>query len=206
MRKTLAMAVLLACTGAQAQMTPIGLWQSIDDGNGQPKAEISIAQGADGRLFGKVERSLVVNSTSDTLCVLCTDDRKNQPKVGLEIIRGGKKAEGKDVWEGGKITQLTGEIGMKAMGNADEVGAAAVDYLRVVGHMVYGYFWARMAKVALEKIAQAEAEAQRPDPFYLGKLQTARFYFTRLMPETSSLMRRIRAGSDVLMDTDAALA
>ncbi len=107
---------------------------------------------------------------------------------------------------GGKITQLTGEIGMKAMGNADEVGAAAVDYLRVVGHMVYGYFWARMAKVALEKIAQAEAEAQRPDPFYLGKLQTARFYFTRLMPETSSLMRRIRAGSEVLLDTDAALA
>ncbi len=107
---------------------------------------------------------------------------------------------------GGKITQLTGEIGMKAMGNADEVGAAAVDYLRVVGHMVYGYFWARMAKVALEKIAQAEEEAQRPDPFYVGKLQTARFYFTRLMPETSSLMRRIRTGSEVLLDTDAALA
>jgi alkylation response protein AidB-like acyl-CoA dehydrogenase len=107
---------------------------------------------------------------------------------------------------GGKITQLTGEIGMKAMQNADEVGAAAVDYLRVVGHMVYGYLWARMAKVALEKIAQAEEEAQRPDPFYVGKVQTARFYFTRLMPETSSLMRRIRAGSDVLLDTDAALA
>jgi alkylation response protein AidB-like acyl-CoA dehydrogenase len=107
---------------------------------------------------------------------------------------------------GQKITQLTGEIGMKAMGNADEVGAAAVDYLRVVGHLVYGYFWARMAKVALEKIAQANEEAQRPDPFYLGKVQTARFYFTRLMPETSSLMRRIRAGSEVLLDTDAALA
>jgi alkylation response protein AidB-like acyl-CoA dehydrogenase len=107
---------------------------------------------------------------------------------------------------GQKITQLTGEVGMKAMGNADEVGAAAVDYLRVVGHMVYGYFWARMAKAALDKIAQAEEEAQRPDPFYLGKVQTARFYFTRLMPETSSLMRRIRAGSDVLLDTDAALA
>ena len=107
---------------------------------------------------------------------------------------------------GQKITQLTGEVGMKAMGNADEVGAAAVDYLRVVGHMVYGYFWARMAKVALDKIAQAEEDAQRPDPFYLGKVQTARFYFTRLMPETSSLMRRIRAGSDVLLDTDAALA
>jgi uncharacterized protein (DUF2147 family) len=103
MRKTLAIAALLAATGVQAQMTPIGLWQSMDDGNGQPKAEIAIAQGADGGLTGKVERSLMVNSASDPLCVLCTDDRKNQPKIGLEIIRGGRKAEGKDVWEGGKI-------------------------------------------------------------------------------------------------------
>ena len=107
---------------------------------------------------------------------------------------------------GQKLTQLTGEVGMKAMSNADEVGAAAVDYLRVVGHLVLGYFWARSAQIALAKLAEAEEEAQRPDPFYQAKLQTARFYFTRLMPETSSLMRRIRAGSDVLMDTDAALA
>ena len=107
---------------------------------------------------------------------------------------------------GGKLTQITSEIGMKAMANGDEVGAAAVDYLRVVGHLVYGYFWARMARVSLEKIAQAEADAQRPDPFYVGKLQTARFYFTRLMPETASLMRRIRSGSEVLLETDAALA
>ena len=103
MRKLFAMGLLALAASAQAQMTPIGLWQSIDDGNGQPKAEISIAQRADGGLTGKVERSLLVNSTTDTNCVLCTDDRKNQPKVGLEIIRGGKKADGKDVWEGGKI-------------------------------------------------------------------------------------------------------
>ena len=98
------LAVGLAVAGlAHAQMSPVGLWQSIDDGNGQPKAEISIVQRPDGALSGKVERSLLVNATTDTLCVLCSDDRKNQPKVGLEIIRGGKKAEGKEVWEGGKI-------------------------------------------------------------------------------------------------------
>jgi uncharacterized protein (DUF2147 family) len=103
MGKTIAAGLLMAAGWAQAQMTPIGLWQSIDDGNGQPKAEILIAQRPDGGLTGKVERSLLVNPSTDTTCVLCTDDRKNQPKVGLEIIRGGKKADGKDLWEGGKI-------------------------------------------------------------------------------------------------------
>ena len=103
MRLALACMLLMVSGWAHAQVSPIGLWQSIDDGNGQPKAEISIAQRPDGGLTGKVERSLLVNSTTDTNCVLCSDDRKNQPKVGLEIIRGGKKAEGKDVWEGGKI-------------------------------------------------------------------------------------------------------
>ena len=107
---------------------------------------------------------------------------------------------------GQKVTQLTTELGMKAMRNADEVGAASVDYLRVAGHMVFSYFWARMAQVALVEIAKAEAAAQRPDPFYKAKLQTARFYFARLLPETAGLIRSARSGSEVLMDTDAALA
>ena len=45
-----------------------------------------------------------------------------------------------------RSSKLTMEIGMKAMAEPDEVGAAAVPYLRVVGHLVYSYFWARMAK------------------------------------------------------------
>ena len=83
---------------------------------------------------------------------------------------------------GDKVTKLTTELGMKAFGNADEVGAAAVDYLRVCGHLVFAYFWARMAKVALAKqdarrpvlhgqaghrallLRQAAARDGRPDP------------------------------------------
>jgi hypothetical protein len=81
------------------------------------------------------------------------------------------------------------------------VGAAAVDYLRVAGHLVFGYFWARMAQVALQAI-----EAGSTDPFYTAKLQTARFYFAKLFPETATLMRTARTGSKPLMDTEAALA
>ena len=97
---------------------------------------------------------------------------------------------------GSQMTAFTGEIGMKAMSNADEVGAAAVDYLRVAGHLVFGYFWARMAQVALQKIAQGQK-----DQYYKSKVQTARFYFAKLFPETASLMQTARAGSEVLMDT-----
>ncbi len=102
---------------------------------------------------------------------------------------------------GDQITKFTTEIGFKGFQNPDEVGAAAVDYLRVAGHLVFGYFWARMASVSLKAIA-----AGSTDPIYPAKLQTARFYFAKLFPETVTLMRTARAGSKVLMDTDLALA
>ncbi|MFT3813552.1 MAG: acyl-CoA dehydrogenase C-terminal domain-containing protein [Acidovorax sp.] len=102
---------------------------------------------------------------------------------------------------GEQMTKFTTEIGFKGMQNPDEVGAAAVDYLRVAGHLVFGYLFARMAQVSLRAIA-----AGSTDPFYTAKLQTARFYFAKLFPETATLMRTARAGSQPLMDTDAALA
>ena len=101
---------------------------------------------------------------------------------------------------GEQMTKFTTEIGFKGFQNPDEVGAAAVDYLRVAGHLVFAYFWARMAQVALREIA-----AGSTDSFYLGKLQTARFYFAKLFPETATLMRTARSGASALMDTDAAL-
>ena len=104
-------------------------------------------------------------------------------------------------WLGDQMTKFTTEIGFKAFQNPDEVGAAAVDYLRVAGHLVFGYFWARMAQVALREIANGNTDA-----FYPAKLQTARFYFAKLFPETATLMRTARAGLKPLMDTDLALA
>jgi len=99
---------------------------------------------------------------------------------------------------GDKVTKLTTELGMKAFGNADEVGAAAVDYLRVVGHLVYAYFFARMAKIALSKLESG-------DSFYKAKLATARFYYARLLPETAMLIRQARSGAKPLLDLEAEL-
>jgi len=53
----------------------------------------------------------------------------------------------------------------------------------------------------LQKIADGNR-----DPFYKAKLQTARFYFAKLLPETASLMQTARAGSAVLMDTQDVFA
>ena len=96
-------AITLWSAHAAAQMTPIGNWHSIDDETKKPKAEVRISLNAAGTLSGVVEKSLLPVSDEDPLCNLCTDDRKGKPKIGMEIIRGGKKAEGKDVWEEGKI-------------------------------------------------------------------------------------------------------
>jgi len=99
---------------------------------------------------------------------------------------------------GDKVTKLTTELGMKGFGNADEVGAAAVDYLRVCGHLVFAYLFARMARVALDKQGSG-------DPFYTAKLATARFYFAKLLPETAMLIRSARSGVKPLMEMDEAL-
>ncbi|HEX8957452.1 MAG TPA: acyl-CoA dehydrogenase C-terminal domain-containing protein [Burkholderiaceae bacterium] len=99
---------------------------------------------------------------------------------------------------GDKVTKLTMEIGMKAFQNQDEVGAAAVPYLRTVGHMVYAYFFARMAKIALDK-------QDSGDTFYTAKLATIRFYFARLLPETAMLIRQARSGASNLLALDADL-
>ena len=138
------------------------------------------SQGATLRKFGKLVAALVQE---------CATDAAMAPYIKPLAMLGEQ------------LTQLTTELGLKAMQNPDEVGAAAVDYLRLVGHLVMAYFWARMAQVALRAVASGST-----DSFYANKLQTARFYFAQLFPETATLMQRIRAGSDSLMDTQAALA
>jgi uncharacterized protein (DUF2147 family) len=87
---------------AFAQMSPVGLWRNVDDKTGEAKAEVRITETPNG-LVGKLEKRLSKDAKPDDVCKECSDDRKGQPMLGLEIIRGGKKAEGKDVWEDGKI-------------------------------------------------------------------------------------------------------
>ena len=104
MKKLLLTATLLAAIfHAQAQMSPLGAWHSIDDATGKPKAVIRIALNTAGGLSGVVEKALDPKPSTEPNCDKCSDDRKGKPKIGMEIIRGGTKVDGKDVWEDGKI-------------------------------------------------------------------------------------------------------
>ncbi len=89
-------------------------------------------------------------------------------------------------------------LAQNAIQNHDEAGAASVDFLRMMGTVAVGYMWARMARVSLDQLAQGGDD----EAFYKMKLNTARYYMGRVMPDTASLKARATAGADVLMMPD----
>jgi hypothetical protein len=95
--------------------------------------------------------------------------------------------------------ELTASIGKRAAKNPDEVGAASVDYLMYSGYILLAYFWARAAKVSLEAVATKSEEAA----FYRAKLDTAKFYFERILPRTLGLVVAINSGADNTMSMRA---
>lgn len=99
--KTLFAACLLAPVLAFAQTTPVGLWKTIDDDGKTEKSLVRIGEQG-GVLVGSIDKLLDPKAAADAKCDKCTDDRKDKPVLGLQIIRG-VKAEGEGVWGGGEI-------------------------------------------------------------------------------------------------------
>jgi hypothetical protein len=92
------------------------------------------------------------------------------------------------------------------MKNPDEAGAAASDFLRMMGVVATGWMWLKMATVAHEKLAAGAGDSA----FYEAKVKTARFYMTKLLPQVSSLATTIKAGAapvmEPVLDFEGALA
>lgn len=97
-------------------------------------------------------------------------------------------------------SELTMKVGMAALQNRDEAGAAAVDYLMYSGYVTLAYLWAAMARVAADKLASGTSETN----FYKAKLQTARFYFQRILPRTRTHAAALQSGANNLMEIDEA--
>jgi uncharacterized protein (DUF2147 family) len=85
----------------------VGAWRTIDDATGEAKSEVVITENA-GVLSGRISKLLSKTANQAAVCDKCPDDRKDKPLIGLELMRGAKKAEGKNVWEGGKIVDPEG--------------------------------------------------------------------------------------------------
>ena len=90
---------------------------------------------------------------------------------------------------------LTRKIGFAAMRNRDAVGAASVDYIMFSGYVLLGVVWAASARAAYKRIEQGTTE----EAFYRAKIQTAEFYFAKILPRTTSLLETMSTGPDSLM-------
>lgn len=95
-----------------------------------------------------------------------------------------------------RLQQATSVLAMKSMANPDEAGSASVDYLRLFALVVLAYLWAKAVLVADDKKEGSEAT------FYQGKIKTARFFYTKLLTQTSSLFANIMSGADPLMSLE----
>ena len=94
-------AILLACSACAAtasDTTPLGLWTTIDDRSGKVRSEVRIYE-RDGALHGRIEK--IILPGKHNRCVACTDERRDQPALGLVIIRNMKR-DG-DAWSGGDV-------------------------------------------------------------------------------------------------------
>ena len=98
----LALVVPLAAAQTTAQLTPVGLWKTIDDKTGTEKSQVRIVESG-GVLSGRIDKLLATDAKQDAVCDKCSGDRKGMPLIGMEIIRGVKKSEAENTWDGGTI-------------------------------------------------------------------------------------------------------
>jgi hypothetical protein len=98
----------------------------------------------------------------------------------------------------GHLQQATTWLMQNAMMKPDNAGAAATDYLHLFGLVALGYMWAKMAKVAQDKIAGGDATS-----YLTTKLVTGRFFMERVLPETAVHLSRLQSGSATIMELAA---
>ncbi len=94
---------------------------------------------------------------------------------------------------------FTRKIGLKAMRNREEIGAASVDYLMYAGYVTLAYFWATMADCAFQALKNGTEEKA----FYESKIKIARFYYKRILPRCKSHKEIMLSGAKSLMELDA---
>ena len=98
-----------------------------------------------------------------------------------------------------RLQKATMSLAERAFANPDEAGAAATDYLTLMGYTAVGWQWLLMADDAQRKLAAGEGDRA----FLEAKLKTARYYMSRVIPDTAALLTVIQSGSAPIMAFDA---
>ncbi|HVJ55160.1 MAG TPA: acyl-CoA dehydrogenase C-terminal domain-containing protein [Aliidongia sp.] len=99
-----------------------------------------------------------------------------------------------------RLGSAAGWLAQNATRNHDHAGAASYDVLTMFGIVALAFMWARMAKLAQTRLAAGTGDAD----FYRRKLTLAKYWMEREIPLTASLLERVTAGADTLMELDAA--
>ena len=124
-------------------------------------------------LFGLISGWLAENEKDDSLA----------PYV-KGVKRGLENLQNATMW-----------LASNGLQNPNNAGAGATDYLRMMGIVVVGWMWGRVAKVALARIKSGQGNQD----FYKQKIVCAKYWMERLIPECPMLLERIQAGSETVM-------
>jgi uncharacterized protein (DUF2147 family) len=96
-------ALLAAPLHALAQSSPAGLWKTIDDDGKTEKSLVRVTEQA-GVFSGRIEQLLAPDAKRDAVCDACSDERRNQPLIGLTILHQVRHSgDDAGLWEGGDI-------------------------------------------------------------------------------------------------------
>jgi acyl-CoA dehydrogenase len=102
-----------------------------------------------------------------------------------------------------QLQQATMWFMTNAIGNPDNAGAGATDYMHMFGLVALGYMWCRIAEAAQAKLAGVDADGENSAERMKAKLVTARFFMERMLPETAARLARIQAGAASTMELPA---
>ena len=94
-----------------------------------------------------------------------------------------------------QLQKATMTLAERGFANPDEAGAAATEYLHLMGYVAVGWQWLRMVTVSKAKLAAGSGDAK----FLGAKVKTGHFYMARLLPEAATLLAAIQSGSAPIM-------
>ena len=92
-----------------------------------------------------------------------------------------------------KLNIFSKWIKEKIKSSKDDANAASNDYLKVLGYVAVGYSWLKVLEVSYKDYSNNKV-------FYEDKIQTANFYFNRVLPRVESHYLSATTGSKYIMD------